>query len=282
MTDSALFEILLVEDNPADSRLVEEAFAEQPRPLHLSVTPDGVEALAFLRREGRYAIAPHPDLILLDLNLPRKDGREVLAAVKADPALRRIPVLVLTTSDAPADIARAYDLHANCFLTKDPDLDRFFALLHETLHFWLDVARRPAFAGADPRQAPGAAGVDVLVVEDDEGIVQVIEAALGDQGYRVVAAQGEEALRLARELRPVVILCDMSMPEMDGAEVCRRLHADPATAEIPIVIMSAHANLRDAGTLLPVVDRLPKPFDIGQLYRTVERWTPGHAKGPRV
>jgi two-component system response regulator len=107
-------EILLVEDSPADVDLTREALEDAKVRNNLHVASDGVEALAFLRREGRYADAPHPDLILLDLNLPKKDGREVLAEIKADPLLRRIPVVVLTTSEAEQDIIQSYDLHANC------------------------------------------------------------------------------------------------------------------------------------------------------------------------
>lgn len=118
-------EILLVEDNPADVRLTREALHEGKVRNSLSVASDGVEALEFLRRQGRHADAPTPDLILLDLNLPRKDGREVLEEIKADPALRHIPIVVLTSSQAEQDILRAYDLHANCYVTKPVDLDQF-------------------------------------------------------------------------------------------------------------------------------------------------------------
>src|ERR687884_1433856 len=116
-------EILLVEDSPGDVRLTREALRDGKVRNNLSVVTDGVEALAFLRREGRYADAPRPDLILLDLNLPKKDGREVLAEIKADPNLRRIPVVVLTTSEAEQDIVETYNLHANCYVKKPVDLD---------------------------------------------------------------------------------------------------------------------------------------------------------------
>jgi two-component system, chemotaxis family, response regulator Rcp1 len=136
-------EILLVEDSPGDVRLTREALREGKIRNNLSVVPDGVEALAFLRREGRYAGAPRPDVILLDLNLPRKDGREVLAEVKADERLRRIPVVVLTTSRDEQDVLRSYDLHANCYITKPVDLDQFIAVVRSIETFWLTIVTLP-------------------------------------------------------------------------------------------------------------------------------------------
>ncbi|HLI27394.1 MAG TPA: response regulator [Chloroflexota bacterium] len=139
-------EILLVEDNPGDVRLTVEALREARVANRLSVAADGQEALAFLRREGRYADAPRPDLILLDLNLPRKDGREVLAEIKADPVLRRIPVVVLTTSSAEQDILRSYDLHANCYITKPVDLEAFLTVVRAVEYFWLRIVALPGRA----------------------------------------------------------------------------------------------------------------------------------------
>jgi CheY-like chemotaxis protein len=137
-------EILLVEDSPADVDLTREALEDAKVHNNLHVASDGVEALAFLRREGRYLDAPHPDLILLDLNLPRKDGREVLAEIKADPRLRRIPVVVLTTSEAEQDILQSYDLHANCYVTKPVDLDAFMHVVRSIEDFWLAIVRLPS------------------------------------------------------------------------------------------------------------------------------------------
>jgi len=136
-------EILLVEDNPADVRLTREALLEGKVRNNLSVAADGVEALAFLRREGSYAGAVVPDLILLDLNLPRKDGREVLEEIKADPSLRHIPVVVLTSSQAEQDILRAYDLHANCYVTKPVDLDQFIHVVQSIEDFWFTIVKLP-------------------------------------------------------------------------------------------------------------------------------------------
>jgi len=136
-------EILLVEDSPSDVDLTREALDDTKVHNNLSVVGDGVEALAFLRREGPYADAPHPDLILLDLNLPKKDGREVLAEIKSDSELRRIPVVVLTTSEAEQDIVESYNLHANCYVKKPVDLDAFIQVVRSIDNFWLAIVKLP-------------------------------------------------------------------------------------------------------------------------------------------
>jgi len=136
-------EILLVEDNPGDARLTIEAMREAKVRNRMHVVEDGVEAMEFLRRQGRFGDAPRPDLILLDLNLPRKDGREVLAEVKTDPDLKRIPVVVLTTSRAEEDVLRAYDLHANCYVTKPVDFEQFMRVVREIDEFWVKVVTLP-------------------------------------------------------------------------------------------------------------------------------------------
>jgi chemotaxis family two-component system response regulator Rcp1 len=135
--------ILLVEDTPSDVRLTREALKAAKVMNKLHVVGDGVEAMAFLRREGKYADVPRPDLVLLDLNMPRKDGREVLAEVKADPDLRRIPVVVLTTSKAEEDIVRSYDLHANAYVSKPVDLTQFLKVIGSMEQFWLAVVTLP-------------------------------------------------------------------------------------------------------------------------------------------
>ena len=136
-------EILLVEDNPGDVRLTREALREGKVRNNLAVASDGVEAIAYLRKEGEHAGAVRPDLILLDLNLPRKDGLEVLAEIKADPSLRNIPVVVLTSSQAEEDIVRAYDLHANCYVTKPVDLDQFIRVVESIEDFWFTIVKLP-------------------------------------------------------------------------------------------------------------------------------------------
>ena len=138
-----LIEILLVEDNPGDMRLTREALKDGKVLNKLSVVEDGVEAMAFLRREGKYTNAPHPDLILLDLNLPKKDGRQVLAEIKVDQNLKRIPVVILTTSKSEEDILKTYDLHANCYITKPVDLEQFITVVRSVQHFWFSVVKLP-------------------------------------------------------------------------------------------------------------------------------------------
>ncbi|MBM3130845.1 MAG: response regulator [Chloroflexi bacterium] len=136
-------EILIVEDNPGDVRLTVEALRDAKVLNHLNAVGDGVEAMAFLRRQGKYTDAPRPDLILLDLNLPKKDGREVLAEVKSDDDLKRIPVVILTTSKAEEDILRTYNLHANCYITKPVDLDQFITVVKSIEDFWFTIVKLP-------------------------------------------------------------------------------------------------------------------------------------------
>ena len=136
-------EILLVEDNPGSVRLTEEALKDGKLHHRMSVAEDGVEAMAFLRREPPYEHAPRPDMVLLDLNLPRKDGREVLAEIKSDDALKSIPVVILTTSAAEEDIIKSYRLNANCFITKPVDLEQFIRVVKAIEGFWFEVVRLP-------------------------------------------------------------------------------------------------------------------------------------------
>jgi CheY-like chemotaxis protein len=138
-------EVLLVEDDPGDVLMTQEAFEEHKVRNNLAVVNDGTEAIAYLRRQGPYANAPRPDLILLDLNLPRRDGREVLAEVKNDPDLCRIPVVVLTTSQADEDIVRSYDLHANAYVTKPVDFDRFVQVVRSIDDFYFTIVRLPSY-----------------------------------------------------------------------------------------------------------------------------------------
>jgi CheY-like chemotaxis protein len=136
-------EVLLVEDSPGDVRLTQEAFRDANSSIHLSVAADGVEAMAFLEHTGAYINSPRPDLILLDLNLPKMDGREVLAHIKENDDLKTIPTVILTTSDAESDIVKSYQLQANCYLTKPVQLDAFEALVKSINDFWLTKAKLP-------------------------------------------------------------------------------------------------------------------------------------------
>ncbi|MCK4789916.1 MAG: response regulator [Desulfobacteraceae bacterium] len=138
-------EMLLVEDNPGDARLAMEALKDAKVHNKLHWVQDGVEAMDFLRRKGNYSDAPRPDVVLLDLNLPKKDGREVLADVKADEDLRRIPVVILTISDAEEDVIKTYNLHANCYIRKPIDLDQFVAVVKAIEDFWLTIVKLPTY-----------------------------------------------------------------------------------------------------------------------------------------
>jgi two-component system, chemotaxis family, response regulator Rcp1 len=144
MNEARPIEILLVEDNPADARLTELVFNEGKKSIRLSITGDGVESMNFLRKIGKYADAPRPDFILLDLNLPKKDGREVLAEIKSDPELKHIPVAILTASEAEEDILQSYRMHANCYLIKPVELDRFTEMVKSIKNFWFGTAKLPA------------------------------------------------------------------------------------------------------------------------------------------
>lgn len=141
------FNILLIEDNPGDVRLTQEAFKEGKKKVNLEVVMDGVEAIKYLRKQEQYAEVPIPDLILLDLNLPKWDGREVLKEIKTDKELKRIPVVVLTTSNAEQDIIKSYDLHANCYINKPVDFDNFFEIIQKIEDFWLITSILPTMAG---------------------------------------------------------------------------------------------------------------------------------------
>jgi chemotaxis family two-component system response regulator Rcp1 len=142
-TDATPMEVLLVEDSPGDVRLTREAFTDAKVHINLHVASDGAEAMAFLNHEGQHANAPRPDLILLDLNLPKKNGREVLAEIKGSLALKSIPVVILTTSASEADILRSYLLHANCYITKPVNLDGFLNVVKSIDNFWLSVVQLP-------------------------------------------------------------------------------------------------------------------------------------------
>ena len=143
VTSRAAFEILLVEDSPGDVRLTREALKDAKMYVNLHVVSDGIEAMTFLNREGPYVAVPRPDLILLDLNLPRKDGRQVLEEIKESPSLKNIPVVVLTTSASDEDVLRSYQLHANCYISKPVDLEGFLKVITSIDNFWLSIVKLP-------------------------------------------------------------------------------------------------------------------------------------------
>jgi chemotaxis family two-component system response regulator Rcp1 len=144
MNHTKAIEILLIEDNAGDARLAKEALRDAKVKNNLTWVPDGVDALSYLRREGKYEKAPRPDLILLDLNLPRKDGREVLSEIKADEKYKCIPVVILTTSSAEEDVLKAYHLNANCYISKPVDLDQFIKVVKTIEDFWLTIVKLPS------------------------------------------------------------------------------------------------------------------------------------------
>lgn len=147
MTNTRPVNILLIEDNPGDVRLTQEAFKEGRIEISMEVAMDGVEAIKYLRKEGQYVNKVTPDLILLDLNLPKKDGREVLKEIKTDSFLKRIPVVILTTSNAEQDIMKSYNLHVNCYINKPVDFDKFFDIIQKIEDFWLTTAILPTMMG---------------------------------------------------------------------------------------------------------------------------------------
>ncbi len=136
-------EVLLVEDNPGDAQLTRIALEDSKISINLNVVEDGVEAMAFLRKQEKYVTVANPDIVLLDLNLPRKDGREVLAEIKGDEKLKRIPVVILTTSQAEEDILKAYNLYANCYITKPVDFDQFVKIVQSIENFWFAIVKLP-------------------------------------------------------------------------------------------------------------------------------------------
>lgn len=251
---TAPVDILLVEDNPADARLAAEALKESGFTSRLHWAPDGVRALEILRRQGNGGDGVRPDLILLDLNLPKKDGREVLAELKRDPALRRIPVIVLTTSRAEEDRDRSYDLHANCFITKPRHWDEYMEVMRSIKEFWFGRVTLPGAHGDGTEQAamscPPTRGSEtpatvraplrVLLVEDNPGDVRMVRELLAEagQGHLELLTAGtiRQALALLGEEKFDAILLDLSLPDGQDLDGLAALHG--STAEVPIVVLT--------------------------------------------
>ncbi|HTI70789.1 MAG TPA: response regulator [Candidatus Limnocylindria bacterium] len=246
-------EILLVEDSPTDRLIAIEALSEARVLNSLHTVEDGVEAMAFLRREGKYVDSPLPDLILLDLNLPRKDGREVLAEIKGDPRLRVIPVVVLTTSEAEEDIFKAYSHHANCYITKPVDFNRFTEVVRTIENFWFEIVRFPKLGafGSGPSHFPGGREVDrfrnsgpirVLVVEDSPTDRLLIEAALGEGvSSPFVLTHAPRIADAAERLGQAtfdIILTDLNLPDSSGLDTFRRAYE--AARGIPVIVLTAN------------------------------------------
>jgi chemotaxis family two-component system response regulator Rcp1 len=243
--------VLLVEDSVGDVRLMQEAFRGLDASIELHVASDGIEAMAFLRRED----APRPDLILLDLNLPKMNGREVLARIKRDDRLKIIPTIILTTSDAEHDITTSYELQANCYVKKPVEFDEFGSLVQSLYDFWLTKVKLPPqkprptrSVGLGTPSAKKGINVNVLLVEDSVGDVRLMQEAFRGLDASIelhVASDGIEAMAfLGREgayvdaPRPDLILLDLNLPKMDGREVLARIKRDDRLKIIPTVILT--------------------------------------------
>ncbi|MCK6500499.1 MAG: response regulator, partial [Nitrospira sp.] len=222
-------EILLVEDNPGDVRLTQEALREAKVINNLTIAKDGMEALAYLRRQGPYAHAPRPHLILLDLNLPKRDGREVLAEIKADESLKRIPVVVLTTSQDEQDILKSYNLHANCYVTKPVDLDQFIRVVRSIEDFWLGMVSTMA-----------EANIHILLVEDNPGDARLLRALLEEVAPRrftfTQAGRLSEATSRLKAGGIDLILLDLSLPDSQGFATLAAIRQ--AIMHTPIVVLT--------------------------------------------
>ena len=265
-TEARPVRILLVEDNPGDADLTVEAFRDSQIPHELSLTWNGDEALAYLRKQGAFARVERPDLILLDLNLPRKDGREVLAEIKQDPGLREIPVIVLSTSHSERDVREAYNLHANSYIVKPVDLEQFWSVVRVVEQFWLGLASLPSgwvtgapaaavplsppapleragFPAATPLPMPEGLA-QILLVEDNPGDAYLIQEYLKAGGGTELGVEVVETLAAARErlMRNGIdlILLDLSLPDSIGLETFLQLFAQ--APDVPIVVLSGLAD----------------------------------------
>jgi diguanylate cyclase (GGDEF)-like protein/PAS domain S-box-containing protein len=228
-TTGTPIEVLLVEDHLGDIRLIEESFRDSKRSIHLHVAYDGVEAMEFLRREGAFADAPRPDIILLDLNLPRMDGREVLARIKDDVSLKSIPTVILTTSEAEVDVARMYELQASCYISKPVRLDAFEGVMRNFNDFWLANLKLPK-----------KSIMRVLLIEDNLGDAGLLRRMLEDEGSNnaeliLVNSMGEAETHLAKNTVDIVLL-DPGLPDTQGLQSIRRIHA--VAPRLPLVVLT--------------------------------------------
>jgi CheY-like chemotaxis protein len=229
-TNGTPIEVLLIEDHPGDVRLMEESFRDSKRSIHLHVAYDGVEAMEFLMREGAYADAPRPDIILLDLNLPKMDGREVLARIKDDVSLKSIPTVILTTSEAEEDVAKAYKLQASCYISKPVGLDAFEGVMRKFADFWLANVKLPK-----------KSTMRVLVIEDNLGDVNLLRVMLQDEGSNnaeliLVQTMGEAETHLAQNTVDIVLL-DPGLPDTQGLQSIRRIRT--AAPSLPLVVLTS-------------------------------------------
>lgn len=240
--------VLLVEDNPGDIRLILEAFKECKASIKFHFVKDGEAAMSYLNREGQYSNAKCPDLILLDLNLPKKDGREVLAEIKADENLEHIPVLVLTSSKAESDITQAYDMHASSFITKPNSPKRFSKMVQQIEKYWLSKDKLKLLYSD-----VGIRNIKVLMIDDNPGDTQMIwELISSYKEIRFVLEtmdQLSDGVALLKEKYYDVILLDLLLPDSQGLETFYSVHA--VAPDVPIVILSG---LQDEELIIKAVE----------------------------
>jgi diguanylate cyclase (GGDEF)-like protein/PAS domain S-box-containing protein len=233
----AFIEVLLIEDSPGDAFLTKQTLAEANPSIRLHVVTDGVDAIAFLRHEGVYVNAPRPNLILLDLNLPKINGHEILTQIKSDIRLRMIPTVILTSSESEPDILKSYQLDANCFLTKPMRLEAFEALLKTINDFWLTKSKLPT---SDAEKMSKKAIKALLVVEDNPGDARLLQEMLNERGASISkishAQTMAEAEKLIAENAFDMILLDLGLPDANGLGAVRRAHA--AAPRVPLVVLT--------------------------------------------
>lgn len=253
-------EILLVDDSPSDTLLATKAFEQAKMPNHVHAVGDGVEAMLFLRRQGKYQNAPRPDLVLLDLNLPRKDGWSVLAEVKADGGLNHIPIIILTTSTNDEDLAEAYRLHANCYIAKPMEFSKLVDLVHSIENFWFETVTLPPgqiplthpapallpLSGAGPKTAPMAPkrpnqALRILLVEDNPTDVLLLESVLADatsiRSELVHVERLSQAIEKLRSERFDTVLTDLGLPDSRGLDTFLRIQTEAKNT--PVIVLTS-------------------------------------------
>jgi len=232
-------DILIVDDNPADVALVSEALAGSKHRRQITSVADGVEAMAYLNRRDKFANAIRPDLVILDLNLPKRDGLAVLAAMKAGPELRRIPVVIFSTSQLRKDVVRSFEMGANCYVNKPGNLTEFFSAVNSIEEFWFGFCK-PAATGR-VRRIMGRQTTNVLLIEDNPGDADLVRLRLVEcktpVNVNCVNRLSDGLASLTRET-PSVVLLDLNLPDSYGADTFRRVmeHAP----NVPVVVLSGH------------------------------------------
>jgi len=302
-------DILLVEDNPGDVRLIQETLQDGKLLNRVVTVTDGQKALAYLRKQGSCAQATRPDLILLDLNIPRKDGHEVLAEIKADPRLRSIPVVIVTSSQAEEDILRSYNTHANCYVTKPADLEKFVTVVRAIGEFWVTIVKLPPEAVRDHERGDSGLAVGrqsgrmedqrqdqnpwctkvkatpeyertsadkmhVLLIEDNPGDVRLVEEMLKESGEDDFALRHVGSLQsgislLSQDCGSQVILLDLELPDVSGLETLRRIAPFAEEASVVVITGSQDERLGIEALKVGAVDYLIKDQIDGRQLRRI-------------